>query len=104
MPELPEVETTKASLDPLLGQQVVDVKVFQPKLRWMMPDNLDYLINHTLDRVERRAKYLILNFLPAVAQNNSTVSADLVEPRQLLVHLGMSGSLQQHSDDTDKRK
>ena len=41
MPELPEVETTKASLAPLLGQQVVDVKVFQPKLRWMMPDNLD---------------------------------------------------------------
>ena len=28
MPELPEVETTKASLAPLLGQQVVDVKVF----------------------------------------------------------------------------
>lgn len=104
MPELPEVETTKASLDPLLGQQVVDVKVFQPKLRWMMPDNLDYLINHTLDSVERRAKYLILNFLPAVTQDNSTVSANLVEPRQLLVHLGMSGSLQQHSDDTDKRK
>ena len=95
MPELPEVETTKASLDPLLGQQVVDVKVFQPKLRWMMPDNLDYLINHTLDSVERRAKYLILNFLPAVTQDNSTVfQLHLVEPRQLLVHLGMSGSLQ----------
>ena len=46
MPELPEVETTKASLAPLLGQQVVDVKVFQPKLRWMMPDNLDELVNY----------------------------------------------------------
>jgi len=104
MPELPEVETTKASLTPLLGQQVVDVKVFQPKLRWMMPDNLDSLVSYTLDSVERRAKYLILNFLPVYAQNNATMSTSKVEPRQLLIHLGMSGSLQQHSNGTDKRK
>jgi len=104
MPELPEVETTKASLAPLLGQQVVDVKVFQPKLRWMMPDNLDELVNYTLESVERRAKYLILNFLPVAAQNNAPMSASKVEPRQLLIHLGMSGSLQQHSYGTDKRK
>ena len=66
MPELPEVETTKTSLNPLLGQQVVDVKVFQPKLRWSMPDDLNQLINYTLDSVERRAKYLILNFIPII--------------------------------------
>ncbi|MGO1399936.1 MAG: DNA-formamidopyrimidine glycosylase family protein, partial [Moraxellaceae bacterium] len=41
MPELPEVETTKTSLIPLLGQQLVDIKVFQPKLRWSMPSDLD---------------------------------------------------------------
>ncbi len=104
MPELPEVETTKASLVPLLGQQVVDVKVFQPKLRWMMPDNLDELVNYTLESVERRAKYLILNFLPVAVQNNAAMSASKIEPRQLLIHLGMSGSLQQHSYGTDKRK
>lgn len=101
MPELPEVETTKTSLAPLLGQQVVDISVFQPKLRWVMPDDLSRLTGYTLDSVDRRAKYLILNFLPTAshATGDSTVV-----PLQLLIHLGMSGSLQQHSYGTDKRK
>lgn len=105
MPELPEVETTKTSLIPLLGQQVVDVKVFQPKLRWSMPDDLNELVDYTLDSVERRAKYLILNFIPLTpASNNTSIQAGSLAPRQLLIHLGMSGSLQQHSYGTDKRK
>lgn len=105
MPELPEVETTKTSLAPLLGQRIIDVKVFQPKLRWAMPDDLDSLIDYTLDSVERRAKYLILNFLPLLPNDDSAAAqtATLV-PRQLLVHLGMSGSLQQQSYGTEKRK
>ena len=98
MPELPEVETTKTSLEPLLGQQVTDVTVFQPKLRWVMPNNLDSLVDHRLDSVERRAKYLILNFLPI------DTAASTNAPKQLLIHLGMSGSLQHHSYGTDKRK
>ena len=105
MPELPEVETTKTSLTPLLGQQVVDVKVFQPKLRWSMPDNLSELVDYTLDSVERRAKYLILNFIPLTSVNtNASIQPNSLAPRQLLIHLGMSGSLQQHSYGTDKRK
>ena len=108
MPELPEVETTKTSLTPLLGQKITDVKVFQPKLRWAMPDDLDILINYVLDSVERRAKYLILNFLPSVPSQvspaNKVIQAEISIPRQLLVHLGMSGSLQQLSYGTDKRK
>ena len=105
MPELPEVETTKTSLAPLLGQRIIDVKVFQPKLRWAMPDDLDSLIDYTLDSVERRAKYLILNFSPLLPSDDSAAAqtATLV-PRQLLVHLGMSGSLQQQSYGTEKRK
>ena len=98
MPELPEVETTKTSLEPLLGQQVTAVTVFQPKLRWVMPNDLDSLVDHRLDSVERRAKYLILNFLPI------DTAASTNAPKQLLIHLGMSGSLQQHSYGTDKRK
>ena len=105
MPELPEVETTKTSLTPLLGQQVVDVKVFQPKLRWSMPDDLNQLVDYTLDSVERRAKYLILNFIPLTSVNtNASIQPNSLAPRQLLIHLGMSGSLQQHSYGTDKRK
>ena len=105
MPELPEVETTKTSLKPLLGQQVIDVKVFQPKLRWSMPVDLSQLVGYTLDSVERRAKYLILNFIPLISASTSTpIQPNTLAPRQLLIHLGMSGSLQQHSYGTDKRK
>ena len=105
MPELPEVETTKTSLIPLLGQQLVDIKVFQPKLRWSMPSDLDKLVGCVLDSVERRAKYLILNFLPAVNDNNdASHQVNITEPIKLLVHLGMSGSLQQHELDATKRK
>ena len=105
MPELPEVETTKTSLTPLLGQKVTNVQVFQPKLRWSVPDNLADLIDYTLDSVERRAKYLILNFIPLADDGiSSSVEPRNLQPRQLLVHLGMSGSLQQHSHASDKRK
>lgn len=103
MPELPEVETTKTSLTPLLGQKVTDVAVFQPKLRWPMPDNLVDLVDYTLDSIERRAKYLILNFTPT-AGSYSSDQVKALRPRQLLLHLGMSGSLQQHSHASDKRK
>lgn len=95
MPELPEVETTKTSLMPLLGQSVNAVNVFQPKLRWAMPDDLSDLTGYTLESVERRAKYLILTFLPMTKEKPA---------RQLIIHLGMSGSLQQHPYGTDKRK
>ncbi|MDE4454600.1 bifunctional DNA-formamidopyrimidine glycosylase/DNA-(apurinic or apyrimidinic site) lyase [Psychrobacter sp. DAB_AL62B] len=110
MPELPEVETTKTSLAPLLGRKVTKVEVFQPKLRWSMPDDLSQLVDYTLDSVERRAKYLILNFIPLVAAHTispiqtDTFQTDILKPRQLLIHLGMSGSLQQHSHASDKRK
>lgn len=105
MPELPEVETTKTSLAPLLGQQVTDVQVFQPKLRWSMPTDLDTLVDYRLENVERRAKYLILNFLPVINNSlSSPINSKQLPPKQLLVHLGMSGSLQQHSQGTDKRK
>ena len=107
MPELPEVETTKTSLTPLLGQKVTKVEVFQHKLRWSMPDNLTDLVNYTLNSVERRAKYLILNFTPLVDGDTSSIHGQALlplPPRQLLVHLGMSGSLQQHSHTSDKRK
>ena len=95
MPELPEVETTKTSLAPLLEQRLTAVRVFQPKLRWPVPDNLNDLVGYTLHDVERRAKYLIITFIPT----NTTLPE-----RKLILHLGMSGSLQQYPIDTDKRK
>lgn len=107
MPELPEVETTKTSLAPLLEQRLTTVKVFQPKLRWPMPDDLDILIDYTLQNVERRAKYLILTFIPnadLVENSQTMIESKSLRQRKLIIHLGMSGSLQQHPFGTDKRK
>ena len=101
MPELPEVETTKISLSPLLGHRVNKVQVFQPKLRWQIPDDLSVLVDYTLQNVERRAKYLIVTFEPIISANNDNASR---LPRQLIIHLGMSGSLQQYPLGTEKRK
>lgn len=76
MPELPEVETTKTSLQPLLGQTVTDVQVRQHSLRWPVPDDLSKLTGQKLLRLERRAKYILAHF----------------DKDALLLHLGMSGS------------
>lgn len=92
MPELPEVQTTATSLQPLLKTKVQSIQIFQPKLRWQMPDNLANLIHYQLINIERRAKYLILTF---TKQN--------IE-KKLIIHLGMSGSLQQHPKGFSNRK
>ncbi|WP_026471883.1 bifunctional DNA-formamidopyrimidine glycosylase/DNA-(apurinic or apyrimidinic site) lyase [Alkanindiges illinoisensis] len=76
MPELPEVETTKTSLQPLLGQTVTHVQVRQHSLRWPVPDDLSKLTGQKLLRLERRAKYILAHF----------------DQDALLLHLGMSGS------------
>lgn len=92
MPELPEVQTTATSLTPLIGQTVGNISVYQPQLRWLIPDDIISLTDFHLENIERRAKYLILTF-----QKNHTL-------KKLLLHLGMSGSLQQHPHGFEKRK
>ena len=56
MPELPEVETTKASLAPLLDQQVLSVEVRQSSLRWPIPADLNKLVGQRLIQLKRRSK------------------------------------------------
>lgn len=119
MPELPEVETTKTSLTPLLGQTVNSVQVFQPKLRWPMPSDLSTLTGYQLNTVHRRAKYLILDFIaPDTVDTQGLQHLGLTSTlpksvsrqqmatttKRLLIHLGMSGSLQQLDPATHKRK
>lgn len=99
MPELPEVQTTATSLSPLLGQRLLRVQIFAPKLRWDIPEDLASLQACTLSDVQRRAKYLILTFQPDGIIEPSPETA-----KHLLVHLGMSGSLQQHPIGFEKRK
>ncbi|MCF6322946.1 MAG: bifunctional DNA-formamidopyrimidine glycosylase/DNA-(apurinic or apyrimidinic site) lyase [Gammaproteobacteria bacterium] len=79
MPELPEVETTRAGIEPhLLRQRVVGVKVYQRKLRQPVTAGLAAgLKNKKIQAVERRGKYLLLKSESGTA----------------IIHLGMSGSL-----------
>ncbi len=79
MPELPEVETTRAGIEPhLVGRRVVGVHIRQPLLRWPVPVELaNNLKDQTIESVARRAKYLLLN----------------TRAGAVLMHLGMSGSL-----------
>ena len=88
MPELPEVETTKTSLNPLLNQRVQAVRVFNPSLRWAIPNDIEKLIGQQLTQLTRRSKYILAHF----------------EQDQMLWHLGMSGSFRlcQQSDEVRK--
>ncbi len=79
MPELPEVETTRRGIEPhLKNQQIEDVIIREPRLRWPVPSQLKLrLKDQVFHSVARRAKYLLLE-----------TSAGTV-----IIHLGMSGSL-----------
>ena len=79
MPELPEVETTRRGLAPLLRRQkITAVRVRQPRLRWPIPLDLsERLRGQTVHDIARRGKYLVLT----------------LDQGALIVHLGMSGSL-----------
>ena len=79
MPELPEVETTRAGLAPHLeGRRIAGVVLRRPDLRWPIPPEIvARLPGQRIDAVRRRAKYLLLDTAAGSA----------------LLHLGMSGSL-----------
>lgn len=79
MPELPEVETTRRGVAPHVeGRRVRQLIVREPRLRWPVPPELaQRLAGQTVERLQRRAKYLLFR----------TGSGTL------LWHLGMSGSL-----------
>ncbi|HEX6136567.1 MAG TPA: Fpg/Nei family DNA glycosylase [Casimicrobiaceae bacterium] len=90
MPELPEVETTRRGIAPhVAGRRVVRIDVYDPRLRWPVPADLAARIRgRTIDRVDRRSKYLLFH-LGAAA---------------LLVHLGMTGTLRVFRDRPPRGK
>ena len=78
MPELPEVEVTRQGISPsILNKTVAKVAIHYPTLRWPIPQALHQLEGQTIQRVQRRAKYLLLETAVGTA----------------MVHLGMSGHL-----------
>ncbi len=80
MPELPEVETVRRGLLPVLeGCVIVRADVNRPDLRWPLPDRMaDRLTGRRVTALRRRSKYIL---------------ADLDKDETLLVHLGMSGRM-----------
>jgi formamidopyrimidine-DNA glycosylase len=78
MPELPEVETVRGGLAPVLeGHRLARVEARRPDLRFPFPENfVQTLTGATVLKLERRAKYLL---------------ARLDREDTLVMHLGMSG-------------
>ena len=85
MPELPEVETVRRGLAPVMeGARFVKVVANRGDLRWPLPkDFARRLTGQTVTGLGRRAKYLL---------------ADLSSGDVLLMHLGMSGSFRVTQD------
>ena len=79
MPELPEVETVRRGLQPVMeGVKIVKAEVRRADLRFpFQADFASRLQGQTVTGLGRRAKYLL---------------ADLASGDVLLMHLGMSGS------------
>ncbi|HEX4711633.1 bifunctional DNA-formamidopyrimidine glycosylase/DNA-(apurinic or apyrimidinic site) lyase [Phenylobacterium sp.] len=78
MPELPEVETVRGGLAPVLeGHRLARVEARRPDLRFPLPENfVQVLTGATVTGLARRAKYLL---------------ATLDREDTLVMHLGMSG-------------
>jgi formamidopyrimidine-DNA glycosylase len=86
MPELPEVETVRRGLQPVMeGSKIVKAEVRRKDLRFpFQKDFVARLAGQTVTGLGRRAKYLM---------------ADLASGDVLLMHLGMSGSFRVIKDD-----
>jgi formamidopyrimidine-DNA glycosylase len=89
MPELPEVETVRRGLQPVMeGARFAKVEARRGDLRWPLPkDFATRLENQKVEGLGRRAKYLL---------------ADLSSGDVLLMHLGMSGSFRVFQGGAEK--
>lgn len=79
MPELPEVETVRRGLQPVMeGARIIAVEARRPDLRFPLPDRFrETLTGRQVTALGRRAKYLLMH---------------LEGGPVLICHLGMSGS------------
>jgi formamidopyrimidine-DNA glycosylase len=80
MPELPEVETVRRGLAPVMeGQTIVRADIRRPDLRWPFPpDMAARLAGQRVTVLRRRSKVIL---------------ADMSGGETLLIHLGMSGRM-----------
>ena len=80
MPELPEVETVRRGLAPVMeGQAIIRAEVNREGLRWPFPAEMAArLTGQRVLALRRRSKYILV---------------DLTGGETLLIHLGMSGRM-----------
>ncbi len=80
MPELPEVETVRRGLAPVMeGAVIARADVNRPDLRWPFPERMaERLSGQQVIALRRRSKYILV---------------DLASGESLLIHLGMSGRM-----------
>lgn len=80
MPELPEVETVRRGLLPVMEGKRIDLAIQRrPDLRWPLPERFaDRLTGRRVTRMGRRSKYIL---------------AELDSGETLIIHLGMSGRM-----------
>ncbi|WP_185983967.1 bifunctional DNA-formamidopyrimidine glycosylase/DNA-(apurinic or apyrimidinic site) lyase [Aureimonas mangrovi] len=88
MPELPEVETVRRGLQPVLeGARIDAIVLKRPDLRFPLPERLpERLAGRRVHALSRRAKYLL---------------AELDDGWTLAMHLGMSGSFRIEAGHVD---
>lgn len=84
MPELPEVETVRRGLEPVMdGKRLSRVIQRRPDLRWPLPDKFaERLTGRRVGALRRRSKYLLIDL------DSSETGGET-----LIIHLGMSGRL-----------
>ena len=80
MPELPEVEVVRRSLQSFIkGLKIKKVSIFNRNLRYKISKNFSKTIkNHKIISIERKSKFLLIGL-----DNNKTI----------LIHLGMTGKI-----------
>lgn len=85
MPELPEVETIRRSIDPhVVGRRVVAVDIRTPRLRLPLDERFRRaLLGRRIESTSRRGKYLLLH---------------LDDGNAWFLHMGMSGRLRLAGD------
>ena len=80
MPELPEVEIVRQSLNrQVKNRKIISIQVNNRNLRLKVPNNFEQIFKNTvIKKIQRKSKYLILVF------DNHLYC---------VIHLGMSGTL-----------
>jgi len=90
MPELPEVETTRRGIAPIMTDRMLETfHVHDSRMRWPVPADMPATISgHIVRYCGRRGKYLLIEF----------------DHGTQIIHLGMSGSLRRVPLDEPRRK